>query len=328
MSILHSPDNCDDRVHRRRLWTVLAYAVTLFSVAWVVWLLAEIWPELAAHRDEIKWLLLLSGLALSLGASFLAFEAFVAFVRIVGIFGLNRRELAHLHFTGQLLKHLPGRVWGFGYQWVAGSSAGSIGEWLGANFGHMALASFFALWSACLALGLARGAIAALFVLCLGSLAYVLGWSMISSALAMRTLERLPGKFGKLGHRIRYLVDRTSASSRVWLFLLFSLSSVLYYSSWVLYGASYPPLGMSGGMYLCAYYLLAWFVGYVSLVTPSGIGVRELVFVWLANDFPGDAVAVAAIVGRVSLLVVDVLLGLAFAPFVPRKARAPSNVPL
>jgi hypothetical protein len=308
----------DNHARWRFAWKVAAYALTLFSVAWVIWLLAETWPVLAAHRNEIQWVLLLSGLALSLGASFLAFEAFVALVRIVGISGLGRRELAHLHFTGQLLKHLPGRIWGFGYQSAAGSSGGSIGDWLGVNFGHMVLATFFALWSACLALGFSRGMAAALFVMSVGGLAYVLGWKMISSAFVIRTLERLPGKFGKLGQRIRHLVERTSPTARFWIFVIFSLSSLLYYGSWVLYGASYPPLGMNGGMRLCAYYLLAWFVGYVSLITPSGIGVRELVFAWLANDFPGDAVAMAAIVGRVSLLVVDLLLGLAFSPFMPR----------
>jgi uncharacterized membrane protein YbhN (UPF0104 family) len=69
---------------------------------------------------------------------------------------------------------------------------------------------------------------------------------------------------------------------------------------------------------MCAYYMVAWFVGYVSLLTPSGLGVRELVFAWLAKDFPPDAVALMAVVGRVSLLAVDLALGLAFAPFVPR----------
>ena len=39
----------------------------------------------------------------------------------------------------------------------------------------------------------------------------------------------------------------------------------------------------------------------------------------LAKDFPGDAVALMAVTGRVSLLSVDLIMGLMFAPFAPRK---------
>jgi uncharacterized membrane protein YbhN (UPF0104 family) len=73
-------------------------------------------------------------------------------------------------------------------------------------------------------------------------------------------------------------------------------------------------------MQLCAFYMVAWFVGYVSLLTPSGLGVRELVFAWLAKDFAGDAVALMAVVGRINLLFVDLFMGLAFAPFAPRRS--------
>ncbi len=58
--------------------------------------------------------------------------------------------------------------------------------------------------------------------------------------------------------------------------------------------------------------MLAWFVGYVSLLTPSGLGIRELVFVWLANEFPPDAVALMAVIGRISLLAIDLVMGLIF----------------
>ena len=309
--------------HRSRshlAWKLVATAVTAASLVWVLWLLARVWPDLAAHSAEIRVLPLLLGMALSLLASYLTFEAFAPLVRILRISGLPRRELAHLYFTAQLLKHLPGRVWGIGYQWAAGRSAGSLGDWVLVNLGHALLATFFALWSAWLALGFSSGAAWGLLAAVGGAIAYIGGWLLVSSRRLWRWLAWLPGRIETLGRGILDILQRTPASTRLWIFVLFSSSSLFYYASWFLYGVSYPPLGAGGGVKLCAFYMLAWFVGYVSLLTPSGLGVRELVFAWLAKDFPGDAVALMAVVGRGNLLSVDLIMGLIFARFAPRKS--------
>ena len=310
-----------ERRSRSRLaWKLAAAVVTVGSLAWVFWLLAAVWPDLAAHGAQIRMQPLLFGLGLSLVASYLTFEAFATLARILRISGLPRRELGHLHFTAQLLKHLPGRVWGLGYQWAAGSSVGSFGDWLLVNLAHMLLAIFFALWSVWLVLGFACGAEWGLLAVVGGGIAYVAGWLLVSSRRLSGWLEVLPGRFGKLGCGILDILARTPAPARLSVFLLFSTSSLLYYASWFLNGLAYPPLGGGSGVRLCAYYMLAWFVGYASLLTPSGLGVRELVFAWLAKDFPGDAVALMAVIGRISLLSVDLTMGLAFAPFMPRKS--------
>ena len=149
---------------------------------------------------------------------------------------------------------------------------------------------------------------------------YISGWMAVSSRRFSNWLQMLPGRFGKLGGEVLGVIAKTSNFSRLKIFLFFSIASILYYASWFLNGMGYPPLGAGGGLQLGALYMLAWFVGYVSLVTPSGLGIRELVFVWLANDFPGDAVALMAVIGRISLLAVDLIMGLIFAPFVPRKS--------
>lgn len=304
----------------RPLWKFVAAAVTAFSLAWVLWLLAKVWPELAAHSVEIRLPLLLFGLALSLLASYVTFEAFAALVRILQISNLPRRELAHLYFIAQLLKHLPGRVWGIGYQWAAGRSAGSLGDWVLVNLGHALLATFFALWSAWVALGFSSGAKWGLLATVGGAITYVAGWLVASSSRLWRWLAWLPVRIETQARGLLDVLLRTPVSTRVWIFFLFLASSLFYYASWFLYGMSYPPLGAGGGVQLCALYMLAWFVGYISLVTPSGLGVRELIFVWLAKDFPGDAVALMAVIGRGSLLSVDLVMGLIFARFVPRKS--------
>lgn len=303
----------------RLAWKLVAAGVTVASLAWVVWLLAGAWPDLATRSEEIRGAELLLGLTLSLGASYLVFEVFASLVRCLGDSPLSRLQLAHLFFTSQLLKHLPGRIWGIGYQWAAGRSTGSLGDWLLINASHMALATFFALWSASLALSFTSGVRGVLFAAVSGGVAYVAAWQLLSSRFG-RWLEALTRRSGVLGSGMLAPLTRMSASARLRIFVLFSTSSLLYYASWFAYGTSYPSLGGGGGVQLCALYMLAWFVGYVSLLTPSGLGIRELAFAWLAKDFPADAVALMAVIGRASLLSVDVILGLLFAPFVPRKS--------
>lgn len=308
------------RTRSRLVWKLVTAAVTVVSLIWILWLLVKVWPDLAAHAAEIRVAPLLSGLALSLAASWLTFEAFAMLVRMLGVSGLPRSEMAHLYFTAQLLKHLPGRVWGIGYQWAAGRAVASLGDWLLINTVHALLATFFALWSAWLALGFGHGSQWELLAATAGCFAYIAGWLLISSRRLWGWLEWLPGRIGTLGRGVLDILLRTPVSFRLWIFVLFALSSLVYYAGWFMYGASYAPLGGGGGVQLCALYMLAWFVGYVSLLTPSGLGVRELVFAWLAKDFPGDAVALMAVIGRGSLLSVDLILGLMFARFTPRKS--------
>lgn len=301
----------------RLAWRLAAVIVTIVSGVWVLVLLAQAWPALAPHLHEVRLPLLLLGLGLSIASAYLTFEAFATLVLGVGIAEMPRRQLAHLHFTGQLLKHLPGRIWGVGYQWAAGRSAGSLGDWVLANLGHMLLATFFALWSAWLALSAAKGTGWILLALVGGMTAYSIGWRLASSAALQRGIGRLPGRMGALGTKSLEMLAKIPVSARVRIFLLFCASWLLFYSAWIVFGLAYPALGAAGGARLCAYYMVAWFVGYVSLLTPSGLGVRELAFAWMAHGFSTDVIALMAIVGRVSLLAVDILLGLLFAPFSP-----------
>lgn len=307
-------------MRRNLIWKVVATLVTALSLLWVYSLLLAVWPELQSHRSDIRIGLMVAGTALSLLSAYLTFEAFVALVRILEISGLPRLQLAHLHFTAQLLKHLPGRIWGVGYQWTYGKSAGSLGNWLLVNLAHMVLVTFFAVCSAWIALGAARGMQWGIVAAIGAGLLYVTGWRLVSSSGFTRMAFRIPGRTGTLLGETFKLLAETPRRARLGILIIFSLSWLVYYASWFLYGMSYPSLGGSGGMQLCAYYMLAWLAGYVSLMTPSGLGVRELVFAWLAKDFSGDSIALMAVVGRISLLSVDVLLGALFAPFVPRRS--------
>jgi glycosyltransferase 2 family protein len=300
---------------------VIAAIVTLGSLVAVAWLLDNAWPDLMAHHDQLEWALLAGGTLVALVSSYMTFEVFVILVRSTRTASLSRLQLAHVYYTSQLLRHLPGRVWGIGYQWMAGARGGSLGEWVAVNLGHMALAVYFALWSSSLVIAFAANGIWGLAAILAGLIGYAIVWNAVGSAKVGQMLGLLPARAAAFLRRFFAALAQTPVPMRVRVLFLLSAGWALLYGAWFLYGAAYPPLGALGGVQLCAYYLIAWFVGYVSFVTPSGLGVRELVFVWLAKDFPADAAALMAIIGRVSLLIVDLLMGLSFSYFIPDRVR-------
>ncbi|MBA8888382.1 hypothetical protein FHW12_002615 [Dokdonella fugitiva] len=302
---------------RSRTWRVVAAILTLLAIAWAARLVAQALPDIAAHYDQIDPLRLLFALLLAVVASWFTFLAFARLLPALRVEGYRLRELAHLYFTAQLFKHLPGRIWGIGYQWMAGGRTASLGSWVQANVLHTLLATYFALWSSTIAIASFIRPLAGGAAFLVGALGCALLWSAPRLLMALPWIgPRARRRFGDDSLPVSAILP---PEDKLHILLLFAVSWLACYASWYVNGMAYAPLGGAGGVRMCAYYMVAWFVGYVSLLTPSGLGVRELVFAWLAQDFPNDAIVLMAVVGRVSLLFVDLVLGLLFAPFAPRK---------
>jgi len=316
-----SPESASEgrRWRSHPAWKGLAAIVTIASSAWVIWLFSGAWSTLVDRRAQIGIVPLAAGMLLAMLSSYLIFEAFATLTRARRVSSLPKRQLAHLYFTAQLLKHLPGRVWGLGYQWAGAQSNSRLVDWVLINLAHVLMSTYFALWGAFVVLGLSAAQKWGALTGAIGVVGYFGGWRVVSSETFIRFAGKLPGAVGRFVRKVCTAFAEMPASDRLRLFAFFCSGWMLYYFSWLLNGLSYPALGALDGMQLCAYYMLAWFVGYISLLTPSGLGVRELAFAWLAKDFPADAVALMAIVGRASLLAVDLVMGLIFAPFAPRR---------
>jgi hypothetical protein len=303
----------------RRHWLLLA--ISALALAWAIGLLWRAWPEVYANlaRMQAGWLALVV-----LGASFAAcvnFEVFNALFAQLRGGAIGRLQLAHLHFTAQLMRHLPGRVWGVAYQSATGGA--SVAEWVGVNAMYTVLSSASAVWISLTIYSATRDAIAGTAVFALGALAYFVCWSPRVFAALTWLLSNLPfaGKlaaalsaFGTVPLRLKWR-----------LLLLLTVGWAIYYASWAGYGLAWPGLAPQAAIAMAALYTLAWLIGYLSFVTPSGVGVREFAFVLLAQDYPPDAVAAMAVFGRIILLLVDVVLAATFSPFSLRRSAAPKT---
>jgi glycosyltransferase 2 family protein len=63
---------------------------------------------------------------------------------------------------------------------------------------------------------------------------------------------------------------------------------------------------------LCAIYLFGWFIGFITLLTPSGLGIREAAFLLMASGNAVASLALLAVIVRGWLLFNDVFLSLLF----------------
>lgn len=306
--------------YARVTWRVIAGVITVGAVVWVLLLISRAWPDLAAHAEQISVWYLLLGMLLLAASAYPVFLVFALLARATGVRGLDSREIAHLYFSSQLLKHLPGRVWGIGYQWASGPVDSPFGHWLFVNASHMGLATYFALWSSALVIATVLWHTWSIAVLAVGCLLFAAGWTVIRSTWVQRVAAGLPGRVAPLASGGVRVLSSIRARQQWKVFLLLVAGSIVYYMAWAAFGAGYGRVGWIDGVFLGAIYLIAWFVGYASLLAPSGIGVRELVFAWLASEFPPDQIAMMAIVGRVAMLVADVILGVMFLPFVPKRS--------
>jgi hypothetical protein len=288
--------------------------LALVALAWTVWLLWGALPALRANSSRLKlgWLsLTLLG---NMVSGYLGFEAFRALFNHMRPGLYPRPLLAHLYFTGQLMKHLPGRIWGVAYQSTTGHKA-TLVEWVGVTTVYMVLTAGFALWVSASVLGFMLGLPWGVLALVAGSATYGLLWRVTPLTVLLDLLCRIRvHALVRLCNALRAFADVDKGFKRTVLYW-FAASWLVYLLAWAGYGLAWPDLTAADGIWLCAIYTVAWFAGYVSLVSPSGVGVRELVFVLLAHRFPPDAVAGMAVLGRVTLLAVDVLLGMVFAPF-------------
>lgn len=298
----------------RQRWRWLFVPISAFALVWAVWLLRDSISALKVALPQLQsWWLAFVGLGCLL-SSYFGFESFRVLFNQLCPGCYTRLQLAHLYFTGQLMKHLPGRVWSIAYQASVGQKA-TLSEWVGATVVHMVLTMLFAIWLSAVVL-LSSGYVwFSLLVFGFGLVSYfylwnrsllssIVGWMGQSSRPIFKRFSLAVTTFVAPGARFKWEV-----------LLWFSLSWLVYFAAWAGYGLAWPGLGIVDGVWLCALYTLAWLAGYLSMLSPSGLGVRELVFVGLAHGYPPDAVAGIAVLGRVMLLLADVVMGILFVGF-------------
>ncbi len=269
-----------------------------------------------------------------LGASILVIAGYAVLIaawrRLLEIWGspLPLTAATRIWFVSSLGKYIPGKLWSIGAMAVLAKDAGAsplaatgsaiIMQLVNIAAGFVVVAAAGAGDFIDTYPGLRLGAVVAIVLCVLGLIAgpQLLIWTVgHATRLFRRPMPELP------------------PITRVALLFIFG-ANVL---AWIAYGAAFglfwtAILGRGGGISLAALavYTASYLLGFLALVVPGGLGVRESALIGLLVALrlatPSDAALLAAS-SRIWLTVLEILPGLAFLPGVSLRRRTPKTTP-
>lgn len=304
----------DSGRNQTRPWiTILRLVVTLATVTWVAWILSGAWTQFSTEVESVRLLPLLSGLVFGLAATFWGFIAFATIFSKFEGGALSWQRLAHFHFAAQLMKHLPGRFLGIAYQIALTRGSVDTPKWIAATGVYMALTLYFAIVLSLVVLVWPHSAWQACVIAVAGtSLCYLLWTPRFAHSIATTLGKSRFALVRAVASTAKSMAGVEHRSQVATIVVHLIISWALYFMAWMLYAAAYDGLSATDGLRICALYNVAWLAGYLSFISPSGFGVREAVFTALAASLGVGAIAYSILVGRFSLLLIDLVLGLIF----------------
>lgn len=289
-------------------WKLLSVALMGAGIGWVVYLLFSTVDDPSRFvPDSTGWLMVATFLvALSIGMTAIIFGLF-----------LNSNAgrsyspilIARLHVAGQVLRYLPGRLWGLVFQISSTRETIPPTRIARANLDFMVFSVI-----GNLSVGFVLLAYQGLWPWWTAMIAVVGGGIILSGLLlggANRILQRAGQFLPERAQRICDLLSmgNTTLTRLAAIMGTFMASWVAYLAGWGLLGLAFRNFAQVDFVSLCAYYTLASGIGILSVLTPAGLGVREAAFVMLAaGSADRETAAFFAVFGRVWLMLVEILL--------------------
>ncbi len=310
-------DPSDNNAERRRstIWKWVSPIIIVVGVAWVAILLSRDLDSLRANFriESISWLLFtfVAGVA----ALLFTVPVFQTLLSAHSNISVRYAYAARMLFVAQLLRHLPGRVWGIMYLVIETRSAIPSAAMVRANLDSMMYAMYFNLLIAVF-----------LFLANLIEPAYAIAFAILAIfgltlAIRLDWLGRLAGLVAKLVPRraanfaealsVHRLMPWSAVATIVPSYIF---SWVCYLAIWWSFTRIFPVLVDINIWLLCASYSVAWVIGYITMITPAGLGVREASFFALAGSFmPLPELAFVAVFVRLWQIATEILVFLLFA---------------
>lgn len=316
----------ESAVKKRSFSRWLSWFFVLAGFFWIGWLIFREGGRLWEHLIAASWQWLSVSLILGTISMLPSAAIFFLLLQEQPNLHLSLRYVTRLMYIGQVIRHLPGRFWGVVYQ--VNTSRERIPPLttikVNVDFTLIFLA-FNTIFPTSIVLFYTINHLIAVIFFLVGSLLLGLGlrldWARQGVAMAQKWLPR---RFSNT--LANYLSVQNGAYSwrsigQIWLLLVLSWGCYLF--AWQTLAKLFPLLADENMILLCATYSIAWVVGFLSMVTPAGLGVREAVFVFLATTLttPAD-MALLSLFVRVWLLVIDFLL---FVFVLPLKEGSPSK---
>ena len=309
--------------------TALRGAIATVIVVLVVRFVAEKWDEISVSAAALRpsW----SGLLSASACVFAGYAVLIASWRLLlrtWNSPLPVLDAARIWFVSSLGKYVPGKVWAIGAMAVLAKEAGASPLAATGSSVIMALVNVAAGFVV-VALAGAGDVLAAFPALRVGAW-ITLAVTLVGLAYGPVLLVWMVRQGTRL---FRRPMPDMPKISRTTLLLVFVANIV----AWIAYGVGFgifwsALLGHGGGISTAALavYTASYLLGYLALVVPGGLGVRETALTGLLISLrlatPADAALLAA-ASRIWLTVLEIVPGLAFLPGTSLRRRTPTSPP-
>jgi glycosyltransferase 2 family protein len=257
--------------------TVVRPLLFIIGLIFFIFLLIRSWNETKEVFISLNWGLFFLSLFIALLDNILLSVLFQNLLTKYDLH-LTYPRVNQMYFYGQVAKYIPGRFWSILYQTTFVNQRGATSAIL---FANLDLTSAGILRNIAIALALILFFTQPWFAgfIFLGSVAFF--WYFCKSCW-------IASFFKLLTSRIKFFAQHiTSCQPNIYHSTILLVGSV----SWVTYllanfllmeaAFNFPP--QEAALYI-AYFSLAWVIGVIAIIIPAGIGIRELVFVFLAQQ--------------------------------------------
>lgn len=285
------------------------------GIAWITFVFAREFSSLKSSFvvDSPPWLVFT--IVMGCVALLITVPIFRSLLANFSSRSISLGHAAHMLFVAQILRHLPGRFWGVAYlvnqtheQIPAASMVRANVDFMLYSMGFNVLVAVF------LFIGVSVGPGPAVLLATLGSVLMAFGlrqnWiGQVASKMARIMPERARGFASAFAEQPRLSWQLVAGIS-----IGFILVWCCYLAIWWALSQVFTVLGSANIWLLCAAYMLAWVIGYLAMVTPGGLGVREAGFFALASPLMSlPELTFLAVFIRLWQILVESLMFLAFA---------------
>lgn len=281
-------------------------AVRWIIAAAIVWFLgsriANDWPTVQSSFSRLRWAWLAAGLL----------PAIVYFLMRVAAW---RNLLKHLNVpsrfgtaamvwaNGEVVRYIPGNIW---------SVVGRLAQSTKMNTNRTTM--FMSMVLETIVLMLAATGISAIVLIGYPDFKFPMRTVILVVIAGLTLFFASPRPLRWLLHLLQRLLRRTDDAPVIGhAFTAFGYMAI----AWLMYALFQLTVAVGLGVTLnfsmlvtmIGAFTLSWIIGYVSFLTPSGLGVREVALVWLLRPYVDQSTALLiAVLSRVMMIAVEVAI--------------------
>lgn len=302
-----------DSIKESILLRIASIILIILGFSWIGYLIFKDREAISVilnnlSRENVFWLIgsLLLG-SLSIFFYFLVFKRIL--VQNTGK-SVRFSSTANLYFGSQVVRYLPGRFFGIVYQVSKTRKLFAPELILKTNIEFILLSELFnTLFSICILIFFKVNYYLSIFLLITIFLFIYLYLRLNLAYLFLAALGKLfPKRMGKYLIRLKPSCN-FNLQSITYIIGIFLLVWGFYLMAWLALKNVLPGYENVNMIVLCAKYYLAFIVGFIVIIIPAGLGVRESIFVLLSKGTVNSSVlAFSSIFLRFWLMAIDLIL--------------------